>query len=112
VNGTIHETRGVLKQERTIHDGKGADDRKKQTKTDQGSHHSDDKVTSKSASLEAASKISRHFFGCTHWSPVRGLNFQIKMEKGRGGRGSIARGRLVRQWTRLDGSQRPLFTVW
>jgi hypothetical protein len=33
------------------------------------------------------------------------------MEKGRGGRGSIARGRLGRQWTRLDGSQRPLYSA-
>ncbi len=33
-----------------------------------------------------------------------------KNEKGRG-RGPIARGRLGRQWTRLDGSQRPLYSV-
>ena len=34
------------------------------------------------------------------------------MEKGRGGRGSIARARFRWQSTHLDGVQRPLFTGW
>jgi hypothetical protein len=48
--------------------------------------------------------------------PVTGRGLQEKKvkcpEKGRGGRGSIARARFRRQLRRLGGIQRPLFTVW
>jgi hypothetical protein len=54
-------------------------------------------------------KMGLRLYYLLRWSPVRVL-VKKPTEKGRGGRRSIARGRLGRQWTRLDGIQRPLFT--